>query len=174
MYTMYIHVHIAQSLLCYVALYMYTCTSTNGSTSLLRPAPWCVGFAIHAECMYGICIQCMHYTYIIIYSDLLPGFLPSYAMGRIMISQYTCMCNTIILTLFPTPASIRHAHVSLCVGMQVQLSQADAQSVHRHYEELLSGVRDKASFASRQLSVAAMAADQSIRSGAALCVHILF
>ena len=57
--------------------------------------------------------------------------------------------------------------------MQVQLSQADAQSVHRHYEELLSGVRDKASFASRQLSVAAMAADQSIRSGAALCVHIL-
>ena len=46
---------------------------------------------------------------------------------------------------------------------QVQFSQADAQSVHRHYEETLSGVRDKATYASRQLSMAAMAADQSIR-----------
>jgi chromosome segregation ATPase len=48
-------------------------------------------------------------------------------------------------------------------SLQTQLSQADAQSVHRHYEELLSGVRDKATFASRQLSMASMAADQSIR-----------
>jgi transcriptional regulator NrdR family protein len=48
-------------------------------------------------------------------------------------------------------------------SIQVHLSQADAQSVHRHYEETLSGVRDKATYASRQLSMAAMAADQSIR-----------
>ena len=47
--------------------------------------------------------------------------------------------------------------------MQAQLSHADAQSVHRHYEEVLSGVRDKATYASRQLSMASMAADQSIR-----------
>ena len=52
--------------------------------------------------------------------------------------------------------------LSLTVA-QVQLSQADAQSVHRRYEETLSGVRDKATYASRQLSMAAMAADQSIK-----------
>ena len=46
---------------------------------------------------------------------------------------------------------------------QAQLSQSDAQSVHRHYEELLSGVRDKATYASRQLTMASMSADQSIR-----------
>ena len=56
-------------------------------------------------------------------------------------------------------------HLSLT---QTQLSQADAQSVHRHYEEVLSGVRDKATFASRQLSMASMAADQSIRLVSAL------
>ena len=63
---------------------------------------------------------------------------------------------------------IAHSHWCVCsslpvVYIQVMLSQADAQSVHRHYEETLSGVRDKATYASRQLSMAAMAADQSIR-----------
>ena len=66
-----------------------------------------------------------------------------------------------------TTADTRYSfalHPCPCIPyIQAQLSQADTQSVHKHYEELLSGVRDKATFSSRQLSMAAMAADQSIR-----------
>lgn len=53
--------------------------------------------------------------------------------------------------------------ISCSLFPQAQLRQADAQSVHQHYEEVLSGVRAKATYASRQLSMASMAANQSLR-----------
>ncbi len=46
---------------------------------------------------------------------------------------------------------------------QTQLTQASPQSVHQHYEEILRGVREKATFASQNLSAAAAKADHSIR-----------
>ena len=46
---------------------------------------------------------------------------------------------------------------------QSRLAQSTPESVHQHYEEMLSGVREKANYSSQQLVLAAQMADQSIR-----------
>lgn len=75
--------------------------------------------------------------------------------------SHSCTCHQFLLL---GVVVLCHLILISCSSFpQAQLRQADAQSVHQHYEEVLSGVRAKATYASKQLLMASMAANQSLR-----------